>query len=310
MTWQTGITRLGDGIYAYIQEEGTLGLSNAGLIVGKDHVAVVDTLNSVPAAQAFLQEVRIVTDKEIRYIINTHSHPDHIWGNHLIPGAIAISHHKACEEMKQQGRIDMSKMKKAFADGEQPGGPGPEVAKVFSMVPDLTFDDTLTIRLGGKEIRLLYYGFAHSLGDIAVHLPEERIVFCGDLLFQFSTPMGFGGSFPGWIEALGKIADLDADTYVPGHGPLCNREGLLRCREYLTLVHEEARKAFDAGLSYREAAAGISLGEFREWKEPERLLGNVARIYQELKGENLESPIDVSALIMEVKGFGQSGWLA
>jgi len=296
-SWPTEMVKLTESTYAYIQTKGTLGLSNAGLIIGKDYAVLVDTLNSESAARAFFTAVSQVAKKKVKYILITHSHPDHIWGNHLMPEATVICHDQCYTEIEKMARLNPEENKKILTG---------DFSQVFSSLPEITFDNNLRIDLADKKVRLLHFGFAHTQGDIAIYIPEDEVVFCGDLLFLYSTPMGFGGFFPGWIEALTKIAELPARVYVPGHGPPCERNGLLRCRNYLNLVYDSAKKFYKAGLSYREAAARVSLGEFGGWAEPERVIGNMACIYRELSGQNLKEAVDMPAMIAEMREFKSS----
>ena len=301
-TWPTEMVKLSDEVYAYIQAKGTMGVSNAGLIAGEKHAAIVDTLSTVSMTEAFLKEVRNVTNKSIKYLINTHCHGDHCWGNHLLPEAVSISHNHCRKEMIQRGQPDPKKW--AVLDPEK------DFTGACYTLTDVTFDHALTIHLDSREIHLLYYGYAHSEGDILVYLPEERIAFCGDFLFLYSTPAGQRAFFAGWIEALNKIAELDVRIYVPGHGPPCDREGLIKCREYLMLIYNESRRTYEAGVPPREAAIGMPLGEFKQWAEPERILGNVDRLYQEFRGVESTSPLPVNfeVNLKAMKELAKSDW--
>ncbi len=297
-SWPTEMVKLTDSAYAYIQTKGTFGLSNAGLIIGKDCALLVDTLNSVPEAQTFFAAVSQVTNKKAKYILVTHSHPDHIGGNHLVPEATVICHHQCYAEMKKMAQFEMEETQQVITDGS--------FTRVFSSLPEITFDNSLHLNLADKRIELLHFGFAHTQGDVAVYIPEEQVLFCGDLIFLYSTPMGFGGFSPGWIEALTKMADLPARVYIPGHGPPTDRNGLLKCRNYLNLIYDSAKKFYKAGLTYKEAASRVSLGEFAGWAEPERVIGNMACIYRELSGQNLREAVDMPAMIAEMRAFKAS----
>jgi glyoxylase-like metal-dependent hydrolase (beta-lactamase superfamily II) len=121
-----------------------------------------------------------------------------------------------------------------------------------------------------------------------VYLPEEKVIFCGDLLFsEPCTPFALMGSIFGYIRALDLLEDLDADVYVPGHGPLSGKEAIYKAREYLIFVQEEARKQFDGGVGFYDAAQSIDFGVYESWTEKEeRLIGNVARAYSDFRGES------------------------
>jgi glyoxylase-like metal-dependent hydrolase (beta-lactamase superfamily II) len=159
--------------------------------------------------------------------------------------------------------------------------------------PTTLMDDRLELDLDGIPVHLIYVGPAHTLGDVIVHLPKERIVFTGDVLFRLCTPIGWEGTFARWIAALDEIVALDPKVIVPGHGPPCGVEGPREMKAYLQYVRAESRRRFDAGLSALEAAKKIDPGPYAGWTEPERLLFSVERAYREFRGEPLDAPIDV-----------------
>jgi glyoxylase-like metal-dependent hydrolase (beta-lactamase superfamily II) len=142
----------------------------------------------------------------------------------------------------------------------------------------------------------VYAGPAHTAGDVIVHLPAERVVFAGDVLFRLCTPIGWEGTFDRWIAALDAIVALDPAVVVPGHGPLSGTEGPREMKAYLDYVRAESRRFFARGLPALEAAAQIDLGPYAGWTEPERVVFNVDRAYRELRGEPWDAPLDVPAL--------------
>ena len=295
-TWDTGMKEVAAGAYAYFQAEGSWFLSNAGLIVGSDRSIVIDSLGTIGFNLAFLGEIRKVSEKPVRYLVNTHHHGDHIYGNHLFPGAVAICQTRCREEIEKGGTPDPERLSQVF--------PGFDFTGVRATPPDITFDSRLTLHLDGREVHLVYYGPAHTVGDIIAWLPQDGVVFAGDLLFLYSTPLCMQGSFAGWIRAMDAMIDLDAGVYVPGHGPECGKEGAIECRDYLVFLRDQARKRFDAGMSALEAARDINPGRFRKWANWERIVANVARLYCEFHGEDALSPLDIAGI------FAQMGELA
>ncbi len=277
-TWEPGVKQLAPNIYAYIQAKATWYWSNAGFIVGSDYVVVVDSLATVSLTQKFKDEIRKITDKPIRYLINTHHHGDHIWGNHVFAGATIISHNYCRHEAIEAGIMDPGLLNTVFPEFDFRG---------IAVTPaDITFDKQLTLHMDGREVRLLYFGPGHTAGDIIVYLPEEGIIFAGDFIFLYSTPLGMEGSFAGWLRNLDALANLGAHTYVPGHGPVCEVEGLNLCRDYLVFVQREAKKRFNEGMTVDEAAKDIDLGQFKQWLNRERMLANVERLWREFRGED------------------------
>jgi len=135
-------------------------------------------------------------------------------------------------------------------------------------------------------VRLLHFGTGHTRGDVLVHLPEQRVLFAGDVAFFNVTPLAFEGHIGNWIAVCRRVLAIDdVDLIVPGHGPAGTTNDLRAMLGYLELVRESASRAFDAGASVEEAERAIDLGTYADWNEPERLAANVARVYQELRGE-------------------------
>lgn len=278
-SWPTGLVELADGVFAYVQAGGGLCVANAGLIVTKEGCVVIDALFAPSMTQAFRAEIARVTDRPVRLLINTHHHVDHTMGNALFPEARIVSHANARREQERVGAGVLELLRPrvpelvAEADG------------VDQRLPDMTFADELTLHLAERTIRLLHLGTAHTIGDALVLLPEERLLFAGDVAFHQVTPLAFEGHVGGWIQVCDKVDGLDVETIVPGHGPVGGKDDLRGMRGYLKSIHEQARAAFDAGRTAEEATADIDLGDYASWAEPERLGLNVGRLYQEFRGE-------------------------
>ncbi len=278
-TQHSGLIELTDGVFTYIQEGGGLCVANAGLIVGPESCVVIDALFAPSMTQAFRQEIVRVTDKPIRLLINTHHHIDHTLGNALFPEAQIVSHANARREQVRTG-LDMLEHIRpvlpelvAETDGVEP------------RLSDLTFEDELSLHAGDRTIRLLHMGRGHTIGDALVLLPDDRLLFTGDVAFHGVTPLAFEGHIGDWIGVCDRADGLDIERIVPGHGPVGGKSALREMRGYLATIRSQAREAFDAGRSQEEAAAAIDLGDYASWVEPERLSLNVARLYQEFRGE-------------------------
>ena len=301
-TWEPGIKRLAPDVYACIQAKATWFWSNAGFIVGSEHVIVIDSLATVGLTEKLRDEIGRITDKPVRYLINTHHHGDHIWGNHVFTGATVISHSYCRREATETPMMDPDLLNAVFTDFDFHG---------IAVTPaDITFDSQLTLHVDGRDIRLIHLGPGHTAGDIIVHLPEDGIVFAGDLIFLYSTPLGMEGSFAGWLNNLCTLAHMGAHIYVPGHGPVCDIEGLNLCRDYLLLVQTEARKRYDKGMTPDEAARDIPLGQYRQWPDRERILANVERLWREFRGEDpTTSRLDTIDVFMRMAAMAQAGEL-
>ena len=301
-TWESGVKQLAPNVYAYVQAKATWYWSNAGFIVGSDYVVVVDSLSTVGLTQRFKDEIKKITDKPIRYLINTHHHGDHTYGNHVFAGAIVISHDYCRREVIEAGTPDPDVWNTIFS--------GFDFRGIAATPADITFDRQLTLYMDGREVRLLHFGAGHTAGDIVVHLPQEGIVFAGDFIFLYSTPVSMEGSFAGWTKNLDALAKLGAQTYVPGHGPVCGVEGLNLCRDYLVLVRREAKKRFDKGMTVEGAAKDIGLRQFKHWPNHERVLINVERLWREVRGEDpATSKLNVAEVFLRADAMAKAGEL-
>ena len=301
-TWEPGVKQLAPNIYAYIQAKATWYWSNAGFIVGNDYVVVVDSLSTVGLTERFRDEIRKVTDKPIRYLINTHHHGDHTYGNHVFAGATVISHDYCRHQVIGAGTIDPGVLNAIFPEFDFRG--------ITATPANITFDKQLTLHVDGLEVRLLHFGPGHTAGDIIVYLPGEGIIFAGDFIFLYSTPVSMDGLFAGWLKNLDAMAKLGAKIYIPGHGPVCGVEGLNLCRDYLVFIRREAKKRFDKGMTVDEAAKDITLAQFREWPNHERILINLERLWREFRGEDpTTSRLDLAEAFLRMDAMVKAGEL-
>jgi cyclase len=279
-SWPTGLIEVAGGVFAYVQEGGGLCVSNAGLIVGPEGCIVIDALFAPSMTRAFRDEIRRVTDKPVRLLINTHHHIDHTLGNILFPEAMILSHANARREQQRVGLgvLDLLRPRIPELIAETEG--------IQPRFPDVTFTDDLSLDFGGRAIRLLHLGPAHTIGDALVLLPAERLLFAGDVAFHYVTPLGLEGHIGGWVDACDRVDGMEIDTIVPGHGPVAGKPELREMRGYLSTIREQARAAFDAGRTREEAARAIDLGAYAGWAEADdRLALNLVRLYQEFRGE-------------------------
>jgi len=288
-------------VFACLQEERGLGTSNSGLVNAGGGL-VVDTFWDLPHTRELIAQYTRVWDAPARRVLNTHHNGDHAWGNQLFAGAEILGHRKCAENFGRE-RPEYMQMLKGQAGSENPvlrmlaERLAPWDFTGVELVPPTTLiDDRLDLDLDGLRVELRWVGPAHTGGDVIVHLPRERIVFTGDVLFRLCTPIGWDGTFDRWIAALDEIVALAPALVVPGHGPVCGVEGPREMRDYLAYVRGEARRGFDAGLTVVEAAKRIDLGPYAGWTEPERIVFQVERAYRELRGEAYDAPLDVTAL--------------
>jgi cyclase len=296
--YERGITKAGATTFAYLQPSGGWGWSNAGLIVGQEEAVLVDTFFDLKTTRDLLDGVREVTDVPIATLVNTHHNGDHCWGNQLVEGATIVGHANCREEL-------VSGASPAFIAGmlqaEGDGGAVGYFKRAFGSFdfsgievtpPTVTFEDALTLHLDGRPLHLLHFGPAHTLGDIAVWVPDERVLFCGDLLFLGSTPLVWEGSLTNWIVAVDSLLALEPEVVVPGHGPTCGPEGLREMQGYLQHVVSEGARLREEGLPVLEAARRIDLGRYASWADSERIALNLMRLDLELAGHPAHTRVD------------------
>lgn len=295
------LREIANDVYACLTPDRGLGWSNSGLL-NRAGGLVVDTFWDLPHTRALMELYARVAPAPVTRVVNTHHNGDHCWGNQLFRGAEIIGHRRCAEAFgKDSSPAGLQMLRQAA------GSPDPAMAAFaaalaewdFSGIeltpPTSVFDDRLDLDLDGLKVELRYVGPAHTIGDVIVHLPAERVVFTGDVLFRLCTPIGWEGTYDQWLAALDTIIALASDVVVPGHGPLCGVEGPREMRAYLAYVRGESQRHFEAGRTELEAAKRIDLGPYAGWTEPERILFNVERAYRELRGLPFDAPIDALA---------------
>jgi glyoxylase-like metal-dependent hydrolase (beta-lactamase superfamily II) len=153
------------------------------------------------------------------------------------------------------------------------------------VLPQETFREELTIRVGDRELQLIEVGPAHTRGDTLVHAPAERVLFSGDILFSQAHPIAWAGPVSNWIAACERILAMDVEVIVPGHGPLATPDAVRELKSYFEYLYGHARERHAAGMTALQAARSISGDRWARWGNAERLVVNIANIYGELEGE-------------------------
>jgi glyoxylase-like metal-dependent hydrolase (beta-lactamase superfamily II) len=170
--------------------------------------------------------------------------------------------------------------------------------------PEETFSGELTMTVGDQELRLIEVGPAHTRGDTLVHVPAQRVLFSGDILFSQAHPIAWAGPVSNWIAACDRILGLDVEVIVPGHGPLAGPAGVRELKAYFEYLYTEARARHAEGMTPLEAARSISLERWVDWGEGERVVVNIANIYAELSGE--EEPLNPLAAFEQMAELARS----
>lgn len=294
------IVKVADGIYGAIVSEPRFDPveSNAVILINDDSVLVVDANRTPAAARATIAEIRKLTNKPVRYVVNTHWHDDHIFGNQsyleAFPQVEFIAHQNTREDMQQLAfphiQRGIERWTKVLADAEnqlakgvKPNGEAmntqekaelreqlevyreflPKVKTIKLTLPTMTFDQQLTLHQGHRTIEVLYFGNGNTRGDVVVYLPQEKVLITGDLLVH-PVPYAYGSFIKDWVATMKRVREIDAQVIIPGHGPV------MRDKEYISLVisllesvTSQVRDAVKRGLSLEETRKAVNLESFR-----------------------------------------------
>jgi len=238
---QTGLTRVANGVYSYLGEENpspeTSFGANAGIVIGKDGIVVVDTLISAKEAQRFIKDIRAVSDKPIRYVVDTHDHIDHVLGNSEFAklGAVFIAQAGTKAAMVKSGDGLLQRTKYFGLSDEAMSG-------TTVVIPSFTFSDSMEIDLGDRRVDLIHAGPSHTNGSSIVYVPDSKTLFAGDVLFTNYHPNMRDGDIQGWVRALDTIAAMDVTNIVPGHGPLSTKKDVAEMKNYLVVFDAKVKE--------------------------------------------------------------------
>lgn len=282
------LEEVADGVYAYLQLYGQWGLNNAGFIVGRKRTLAVDTCFTVRRSQAFRDQIEKVSASPVTTLLNTHHHGDHTYGNFLFPQATIIGHELCREETIGTGLGTIALF------------PGVEFGDIEIDAPFVTFTDRMTVYSDEGRIEAIYVGPAHTTNDVVYYLPEKKLLFSGDLGFAGGTPFAVMGSVSGSLAAYDRLRELDVETVVPGHGPVCGTEVFRDMHEYLFWIQSVAADAYASGISPLEAARSVDLGRFAGWHDKERIAGNLHRSMAEQAGLVPGGALDLEAAMADM----------
>jgi cyclase len=314
--FEGGLREVAPRTFAWLQPNGDLGESNAGLVVGVGESVLIDTLWDVRLTRRMLEAMTPETaSAPITHVVNTHSDGDHWWGNQLLRDARRITSRASAEVMAHEldapARFEgFRRLGKALARGSELPLPGAvsarmrsfgryiagmfepyDFAEVQATPASESFDGRLELHVAGRRLELIVVGPAHTPGDLIVWLPDERVVFAADVAFVGVTPVLWAGPVGNWLRALDTIAALDPEVVVPGHGPPCTVAELEPIGSYLRWLWAAARPHFGSGASpYATAEAIATSLDFRRqewagWIAPERIVVNCHMFHREARGE-------------------------
>jgi cyclase len=296
-TYQT--VRVADGIVAFIASESNTGIvsGNCVAVIGDDGVLVVDSTSFPSHAHKIIAEIKQMTSQPVRFLVHTHWHPDHLMGDGefraAFPGVAFISTkftRQAIAELAPKyikGNADpanANELRKMIKEGKDDTGKpltdadkkyltdfansvdfaAPEYQQYKSVVPNIGFDNALTIHLGKREVQLLFLGRGNTGGDAVIFVPDVKVVMAGDLLVS-PTPYSYGSYLSEWIHTLDKLKALDATTIVPGHGPVEHDNAYIDLvSAALQSVLTQVRAAVADHLSLDETRKKVDIAAFQK----------------------------------------------
>lgn len=234
-------------------------IANIGFIVGKEAVAVIDTGGYIKTGMALREAIRAVTDLPIRYVINTHIHPDHIFGNAAFHAdkPTYVGHHKLPAAMQQRADGYLNSLRNQF---------GKEAEGSIIMPPTLLVEDVATLDLGGRRLELKAWSTAHTNNDLSVLDTATSTLWLSDLLFIERTP-SIDGDIKGWLRVIEKIRAIDARLVVPGHGQVTSDKNaaLDNQRRYLQTLLDDVQASIRKGVSMTDTMNTAAQSEKNAW---------------------------------------------
>src|SRR5262245_57006282 len=280
------------------------GGSNHAWVVFKDYVVVVDA-NFPKEAGDVIEAIKKTTKKPIRYVLDTHHHGDHAWGNAvwIEHGATIISHRNCARILRQTGPAEFA------AAGKGKGG-RKDVAASTLKFPTLIFDDRLVLDDGKQRVEFLQLGHSHTIGDAVAYLPKHKILCTGDACVN--GPYNYMGQSDSasWVRALEKMQELDVDLVAPGHGQLADKTLLQKQKRYFQDLRKVVKKGIDEGKEIEDIIKTIDLPWYKEWTTVKPAADNVRHVWNEYMG--LVSPwdfeYDYGILAGPSPTKGKDGW--
>ncbi len=307
--------KLAEGVYAHIASADSNAVSNAGFIILDHFVLVFDTHFTLEAGQELAARIHAITPKPVRYLMNSHFHPDHTHGNQAFPGALEISSTATRRDMLQKDIPALNRsltmadeqLQKLNKQALQEHDPRQlqmirsqiaarqeflsRMSKLKIIPPIITLDDSLTVRDGTHEVQLLYLGAGHTNGDVVLFLPSEKVAFLGDLFFNAALPNTQDAILLDWIKTLGEVLRLDAEKFVPGHGPVGGRKDVQEFLRYLEELKALVAPAVNRGDTLDQVLHDVHLpGKFSAFGFQSFFQSNVQKMFTELKAQQLSAP--------------------
>ena len=256
-------------------------IANIGFIAGQRCVAVIDTGGSPEQGRALKKAIESITTTPICYVINTHVHPDHIYGNIAFkqPGVSFVGHHKLAEAMAMRAPFYREKAERDL---------GFNLETEHFVPPDQLVRDTLVIDLGARTLVLKAHKTAHTDSDLSVYDATTKTLWLADLLFMGHLPV-IDGSLNGWLETIDQLKTIDAKLAIPGHGPVSAEwpKALEPEERYLKTLQSEIRAFIKSGITMEDAITNVRLSARDDWQLfAEFHKKNISTAFAELEWED------------------------
>ena len=251
--------------------------SNAIVLTTSDGVLVIDTRQHPRDGEDLLARIRKLTDKPIKWVINSHFHGDHHFGNppFKAAGATFVAQNETARIMAKVQPKEFARRGNFFKSR------GFDPAEVQLVLPDVTFDTEMTIKLGGREIRLVYLGPGQQAGDTFVFFPHARMVFTTGMFGPRSMPnMAFTPSVEGWLVLLDRLAAMDVDKILPAHGDVSTRQDVKELAAMIADEYATVKDAIAKGMSVEDARKTLTLPQYKDWRNYARREGEITALYE------------------------------
>ena len=251
--------------------------SNSVFLVTDAGVLVIDTREHPRAGQDLLDRIHKVTDQPVKWVINSHFHGDHQFGNAAFQaaGATFVAQEETARIMQLVQPKEMARRMDYFRNNHY------DPNEVKLVLPDVTFDTRMTIRLGGREARLFYLGPGQQAGDTFVLFPHARALFTPGAFAKHSMPnMAFTPSVENWIKLLDQVSAMDFDYILPAHGDVATRADVKELSAMLADEYATVKAAIAKGMSLEQAQQTLTFPQYKDWRNYERLKGEIKAMYE------------------------------
>lgn len=271
------VKKIASDLYFFFDYAG----SNSVFLVTDDGVLVIDTRQHPRAGQELIGEIRKITDKPIRLVINSHFHGDHTFGNAAFQaaGAMFVAQRETPRIMQKVQAKEMARRQGYFRSHNY------DPNEVKLILPNITFEKQMTIWLGGREVRLMYLGPGQQDGDTFVYFPHARVLFTPGSFATRNIPnMAFTTSVDSWINLLDQVARMDnVDRILPAHGDIATQADVKEFAAVLRDEYSTVKAAADKGISLEEAQRTLTFPQYREWRNYGRIKEEIGSLYELIK---------------------------